>query len=189
MRGSQINFWQNCGLVCQALIWKKLKSKDKFLCQIAVAVVQSLKSNSLWPHGLQHAKLPLPSQSPRVCSNSWPLSQWCYSIISSSVAHFSSCPQSFPASGSFPMSWLFASGGQSTGPLASVLVLPMNIQGWFPLGLTGLISLLSKGHSKEFFSSTIQKHQFFSTQPSFTVQLSHPYMTTGKTQFWLYGSL
>ena len=137
-------------------------------------------SNSLWPHGLQHARLPLPSQSPGVCSNSWPLSRWCYPTISSSVARFSSCPQSFPASGSFPMSWLFASGGQRIGPLASVSVLPMNIQGWFPLGLTGLISLLSKGLSR-FSSSTIQKHQFFSAQPSFTVQLSHPYMTTGKT--------
>ena len=139
-------------------------------------------SDSLWPHGLQHARFPLPSQSPGVCLNSWPLSRWCYSPISSSVAHFSSCPQSFPASGSFPMSCLFASGGQSIGPLASVSVLTMNIQGWFPWGLTGLISSLSKGLSRV-FSSTIQKHQFFSTQPSFTVQLSHPYRTTGKKSF------
>ena len=98
-------------------------------------------SNSLWPHGLQHARLPLPSLFPEVCSNSCPLSRWCHPTISSSVVPFS-CLQSSPASGSFPMSWLFASGGQSIGSSASVL--PMNIQGWFPLGLTGLISLLSR---------------------------------------------
>ena len=136
---------------------------------------------------LQHARLPLPSQSPGVCSNSWPLSRWCYSPISSSVAH-SSCPQSFPASGSFPMSCLFASGGQSTGPLASVSVLPMNIQGWFPWGLTGLLSLLSKGLSRV-FSSTIQKHQFF----SFSLLLqSNSHIHTWlleKKQFWLYRPL
>ena len=166
MRGSQINFWQNCGLLCQALIWKKLKSKDKFLCQIAVAVVQSLKSNSLWPHGLQHARLPRPSPSPWVCSNSRPLSWWCHPTISSSVAHFSSCPLSFPASGSFQISWFFTSGGQSIGASASASVLPMKIQVWFPLGLTGLISLQSKGFSRVFFSTTVQKHQFFSTQLS-----------------------
>ena len=91
-------------------------------------------SNSLWPHGLQHAKLPLPSQSPRVCSNSWPLSQWCYSIISSSVVPFSFCLQFVPASRSFKMSQFFTSGGQSIGVSASASVLPMNIQDWFPLG-------------------------------------------------------
>ena len=103
-------------------------------------------SNSLQPHGLQHARLPCPSLSPRVCSNSCPLSHWCHPAISSSVTSFSSCPQSFPASGSFPMSWLFTSGGQING--ATVSVLPMNIQGWFPLGLIGLISLLP-GDSEE----------------------------------------
>ena len=98
-------------------------------------------------------------------SNSCPLSQWCHPTMSSSVVPFS-CPQSFPASGSFPMSQLFTSGGQSIGASASASVLPMNIQGWFPLGLTGLISLLSKGLSRIFSSTTVRKHQFFSTQPS-----------------------
>ena len=97
-------------------------------------------SNSLWPHGLQHARFPCPSLSPRVCSNSCPLSRWCHPTISSSVAPFSSCPQSFPASGSFPVSQFFTSSGQSIGASASAAVLPMNIQGRFPLGLTGLIS-------------------------------------------------
>ena len=116
------------------------------------------------PHGLQHARLPCPSPSPRVCSISCPLSRWCYPTISSFVVPFSSCLQSFPASGSFPMSWLFPSDGQSIG--ASVLVPPMNIQDWVPLGLTGLVSLLSKGLSRVFSSTTVQKHQFFSMQPS-----------------------
>ena len=102
--------------------------------------------------------------SSRVCSNSCPLSRWCHPTISSSVVPFSSCPQSFPASGSFPMSQLFLSGGQSIGASASVL--PMNIQGWFHSGLPGLISLLSKGLSRVFSSTTIWKHHFFSTQPS-----------------------
>ena len=117
-----------------------------------------------WPHGLQHTRLLCPLLSPRVCSNSCPLSQWCHPTISSSVVPFSSCPLSFPASGSFPMSQLFTSGGQSIR--ASAPVHPVNIQGWFPLGLTGLISLLSKGLSGVFSSTTVQKHQFFSTQPS-----------------------
>ena len=126
-------------------------------------------SDSLRSHGLQHTRLPCLSLFPRVCPNSCPLSRWCHPNISSSVAHFSfcprfsSCPQSFPESGSFPMSRLFTSGGQSIGASASVL--PMNIQGWFPLGLTGLISLCSKGLSRV-FSNTIQKHQFFGTQRS-----------------------
>ena len=129
-------------------------------------------SDSLQPHEPHHARLPCPSLSPWVCSNSCPVSQWCHPTISSSVATFSSCLQSFPASGSFPMSQFFASGDQSIGASASTLVLPMNIQGWFPLGLT---SLLSKGFS----STTARKHEFFGSQPSF--QLSHPYMTTRKT--------
>ena len=102
---------------------------------------RSVMSNSLWSHGLQHARLPCPSPSPGACSNSCPLNQWYHPTISSSVIPFSSWPQSFPASGSFPMSQLFTSGGQSIG--ASTSVLPMNIQDWFPLGLTGLISLQS----------------------------------------------
>jgi len=101
-------------------------------------------SDSLWPHRLQHARLPCPSLFLGVCSSSYPLSQWCHPNISSSVAPFSSCPQSFPESESFPKSWLFVSGGQSIEASASALVLPMNIQDWLPLGLTGLISLLSK---------------------------------------------
>ena len=97
----------------------------------------------------------------QVCSNSCPLSHWCHPTTSSSVSPFSSCPQSFPASGSFPMSQLFTSGGQSIGVLVSTSVLPRNIQGWFPLGLTGMISLLSKGLSRFFLSTTVWKHQFF----------------------------
>ena len=123
----------------------------------------SVVFDSLQPHGLQHARLPCPSPSPRVCANSSPLGQWCYPTISSFITPFS-CPQYFPASGSFPMSRLFASSGQSIE--TSAIVLPMNIQGWFTLGLTDLISLQFKGHSRVFSSTTIQKHKFFSTQPS-----------------------
>ena len=118
------------------------------------------------PHGLQHSRLPCPSLFPRVCSNSCPLSQWCHPTISSSVAPFCSCPQSFPASGSFLMIWLFTSGGQSIRASVSASVLPMSIQGWFSLGLTGLISLLSKGFSKVFSSTIVLKNQFFGAQPS-----------------------
>ena len=107
-------------------------------------------SHSLWHHGLQHSRLSCPSLSPRVYSGSCPLSWWCYLTISSSVVLFSSCPQSLPASGSFPVSQLFASGGQRIGASASASVLPTNIQDWFPLGLTCLISLQSKGHSRVF---------------------------------------
>ena len=128
--------------------------------------IQSVVSHRLRPHRLQHARLPCPSLSPRVCSNSCPLSQWCHPTISSSVIAFSSCLQCFPASGSFPVSRLFSSGGHSTGASASASVLPMNIEHWFPLGLTGLISLQSKGLSKVFSSSTVQKHQLFVVQPS-----------------------
>ena len=109
---------------------------------------QPVMSNSLWPHGLQHARLPCPSTTPRACWNSCPSSWWCHPTTSSSVTLFSSCPQSLPASEFFPMSWPFASGSQSIGASASASVLPMNIQGWFPLGLTGLTCLLSKGFSK-----------------------------------------
>ena len=124
----------------------------------------SIVSDSFRPHGLQHARLPCPIPSPRVC-NSCPLSQWCHPTISFSVTLFSHCPQSFPASGSFPMSQFFISGGQSIRVSASTSVLPMNIQCWYPLGLTGLISLLSKGLLRV-FSITVWKHQFFSAQPS-----------------------
>ena len=118
-----------------------------------------------WPHGLQHARLPCPSPSSRVCSNSCPMSQWCHPTISSSFASFS-CLQSFPASGSFLVSWLFTSGGQSTRASASTSVLPMHIQGWFPLGFTGLISSQSKGLSSVFSNTTVGKPWFFGTQPS-----------------------
>ena len=121
-------------------------------------------SDSLRPYGLQHTRLPCPSPSPRACSNSCALSQWCHPTISSSVFPFSSCLLSFPASGSFPMSQLFVSGGQSIGASASVL--PMIIQGWFPLGLTGMISLEATGLSRSFSSTAVWKHQFFSAQPS-----------------------
>ena len=119
----------------------------------------SVVSDSLQPHGLQHARLPRPSPSSRACSNSCPLSWWCHPTISSSVVPFSSCLQSFPASGPFPMSWLFSSGDQSVGASASVL--PMNIQDWFPLGLTGLVSWQSKGLSRVFSNTTVQKNRFF----------------------------
>ena len=123
-------------------------------------------SDSLWPHGLQHARLPCPSPTSRACSNSCPLSQWCYPTISSSVVPFSSCLQSCLASGYFQMSQFFTSGGQSIGALASASVLPMNIQNWFPLGLTGLIFLQSRGLSRVFSNTTVRQHQFFSAQLS-----------------------
>ena len=130
----------------------------------------SVVSDSLWPHGLQHSRLPCPSPTPRACSNSCPLSCWCHPTISSSVIPFSSCLQSFPSSGSFPMSQFFTSGGQNIGASASASVLPMNIQDWFSWGLTGLISLQSKGSK----ALTLWCLAFF------MVQLSHPYMTIGK---------
>ena len=118
-------------------------------------------SYSLWPHGLQHDKLPCPSPTPRTCSNSYSLSWWCHPTIS--FCHpLLSCLKSFPASGSFQMSQFFASGGQSIGASVLASVLPMNTEDWFSLGLTGLISLLSKGLSRVFSNTTVQKHQFFS---------------------------
>ena len=116
---------------------------------------------TLQPHGLQHARLPCPSLFPGVCSNPCPLSQWCYPTILPSVTRFSSCLLSFPLSGSFPVRQFFASGGQSTGAYTSASVLPVNILGWFSLGLTDFISLQSYGLSRVFSSTTIQKHQFF----------------------------
>ena len=136
--------------------------------------------NSLVSHGLQHASLPCPSLSPRICSNSCPLSWWCHSTISSSVNPFSSWSQSFPASGSFPMSQLFSSAGQHIEASASASVIPMDIKEWFPLGLTCLIALKSKGLSRVFSSTTIWKHQFFGVQPSLC-QLTSLWVTIGKT--------
>ena len=131
----------------------------------------SVASNSLWPYGMQHGRLPCPSPTPGVYPNSCPLSQWCHPNVSSSVVPFSSCPQSFPASGSFPMSQFFTSSHPilylwSIGVSASPSILPMNIQDWFPLGWTGWISLLFKGLSRVFFNIIVQKHQFFSAQIS-----------------------
>ena len=122
----------------------------------SVQFSHSVVFDSLWPHGLQHTRPPCPSPTPGVFSNSCPLSWWCHTTISSSVIPFSSCLQSFPASGSFPMSQFFASGGQSIGGSASASVLPMNIQDWFPLGWTGWISLVSKGLSRVFSNTTVQ---------------------------------
>ena len=127
--------------------WSRISSVILSAWLSALLFSHSILSNSLWPHGLQHANLLCPSLPPRVCSNLCPLSWWCHPTVSSSVAPFSSCPQSFPASESFPLSRLL-SGDQSIGSSASVL--PVNIQGWFPLGLTSLFSLLSKGLSRDF---------------------------------------
>ena len=132
----------------------------------SVQFSHSVMSDSLQPHELQHARPPYPSPTPRVHSNSRPSSQWCQPAILSSVIPFSSCPQSLPASGSFPMSQLFASGDQFIGALASASVLPVNIQDWFSLQLTGLISLQSKGLSRVFSKTAIQKHYFFSARLS-----------------------
>ena len=126
----------------------------------SVQFSHSIMSSSLWRHGLQHARLPCPSSTPSACSNSCLLSRWCHPTISSSFVPFSSYLRSFPASRSFPMSLFFASGGQSTGVSASASILPMNIQ-WFPLRWTGWISLQSKGLSRVFSNTTVQKHQFF----------------------------
>ena len=132
----------------------------------SVQFSHSVVSDSLWPHGLQHTRPPCPSPTPAVYPNSCPLSWWCHPTISSSIVSFSSCPQSFPASGSFQMSQLFTSGGQSIRPSASTPVLPMNTQDWFPLRWTGWIPLQSKGLSRVFSNTTVQKHQFFCAQLS-----------------------
>ena len=135
---------------------------------------RSVVSDSLQPQGLQHTMF--------LCSLPFPgASRWCHLIISSSAIPFSSCLQSFPELGSFPMSRFFISGGQSIEASASASVLPVNIQGWFPLGLTGLISLQSKGLSRVFSNTSVRRHQFFGAQPFFIVQLSHRHMTTRKT--------
>ena len=132
----------------------------------SVQFSRSVVSDSLWPHELQHARPPCPSLTPGVHSDSCPSSWWCHTAISSSVVPFSSCPQSLPASGSFPMSQLFTSGGQSIGVSALASGLPKNTQDWSPLGWTGWISLQSKGLSRVFSNITVQKHQLFDTQLS-----------------------
>ena len=143
-------------------IKKQLPGRRGSVVQFSHSVV----SNSLWPHGPQHARPPCPSPTSGVYSNSCPLSQWCHPTISSSVIPFSSQLQSFPASGSFPISQFFTSGGQSIGVSASASVLPMNIQDWSPLGWTGWMSFQSKGLSRVFSNTTVQKHQFFHAQLS-----------------------
>ena len=178
-------YWQklrnmrlNCGAFC-APRPKEMFLKWAFVQGCILAVMhkalhwlhsvqfsRSVMSDSLWPHGLHHARLPCPSPTPRACSNSCPLSQWCHPTISSTVIPFFSCLQSFPASGPFPMSQFFTSGSQSIEVSALASVLPINSQDWFPLGLTGWISLQSKGFSRVFSNTVIQKHQFFSAQLS-----------------------
>ena len=141
-------------------------SWDQFNGFSSVQFTHSVMSDSLRTHGLQHARPPCPLPTPRVYPNPCPLSGWCHPAISSSVIPFSSCLQFFPASGSFPMSQFFASGGQSIAVSASASVLPMNNQDLFPLGWTGWVSLLSKGPSRVFSNTTVQKHQFFRVQLS-----------------------
>ena len=150
---------QLCLHIRQESVWSYEVKLGLSLLLLSYSVV----SDYLRPHELQYTRVPCPSLPPRACSNSCPLSRWCHPTIPSSVIPVSSCPQSFPASGSFPVSQLFTSGGQSIGASASVSVLPVIIQGCFPLGLTGLISLQSKGLSRVFSSTTVQKHQFFGT--------------------------
>ena len=145
--------------------------------------------DSLWSHGLQHTRIPCPSPTPGACSNSFPLSRWCHPTISSSVIPFSSHLQSFPASLSFPRSQFFASGGQSIGVSISTSVLPKNIHNCFPLGWTGLITLQSRGFSRVFYNTTVQKHQFFSTQLSlWSSTYIHTWLLE-KLFLWLDGSL
>ena len=157
------------GIIC----WHKnpvRQANMTFFCCLhssyPVQFSHSVMSDSLQLHGLQHAKPPCPSSTPRVYSNSCSLSQWCHPPISTSVLPSSFCPQSFPTSRFLPVSWLFTSGGWSVQASASASVLPMNLQGWFPLGLTGLISLLFKGLSRVFSSTTVWNHQFFGAQSS-----------------------
>ena len=146
----------------------------------AIQLSCSVVSNSLRHHGLQHARHPCPSPTPRVYSNLCPSGRWCHPTISSSVIPVSSCLQSFPASGSFQISQFFTSGGQRSGVSASASVLPMNTQDWSPLRWNVWIFLQSRGLSGVFSNTTVQKHQFFIAQLSL-VQLSHPYITPGKT--------
>ena len=153
---------------CPSQWWQPVTSAGHYCC---CSVAKSCLT--LQPHGLQHARPPCLSPSLWVCPSSCPLNGWCHPTISSSVTLVFFCLQSFPASGSFPMIQLFAWGGWSIGASALASVLPASIQGWFPLGLTGLISLFSKGLSRTFSSTTVQKHQFLLRSAFFLVQLSH----------------
>ena len=154
----------HCSLVLYFLCF--IKSCVLWYLFMQVQFSRYVMSDSLWPHELKHTKPPCPSPTPRVHPNSCASSRWCHPAISFSVIPFSSCPKSLPASESFPMSQLFACGGQSIGVSASASVLPMNTQDWSPLGWTGWISLQSKGLARVFSSTTVQKHQFFSAQLS-----------------------
>ena len=157
-----------------ALLW--------WVGQCSVQFSHSVVSDSLWSHDCSTPGFPVHHQLLGAYSNSHPSSQWCHPTISPSVIPFSSCLRSFPASGSFSMSWLFASGGQRIGASSSASALPTNIQGWFPLGLTVLISFCPRDFLRVFSNTTVQKHQLLDTQPSIkNVQLSHPYMTAVKT--------
>ena len=163
--------WQNNILMLQRDVLYLIDTYSNRLVQNSVQFSRSVTSSSLWTHGslrphrLQRARPPCPSPTAGACSNSCAWSRWCHPTISSSVIPFSSCPQSFPASGSFPMSQFFASSGQSIRASASASVLPMHIQDWFPLGWTGWISLQSKGLSRAFSNTTVQ-NQFFGAQLS-----------------------
>ena len=152
----------------------KLKTKINKRDLSSVQFIRSVESNSLQPHELQHTRPPCPSPTPGVHSDSHPSSQWCHPAISSFVVPFSSCPQSFSASESFPMGQLFAWSGQSTGVSASASFLPKKSQGWSPSEWTGWISLQSKGLSRVFSNTTVQKHQFFGAQPSSQSRPSNP---------------
>ena len=161
-----LHCWWECKFV-QSLCKTVLEVSQKDINRVAITSVQfshTVVSDSLWPHRPQHARPPCPSPTPGVYSNSYPLSRWCHPTISSSVIPLSSCLQSFPTSRSFQMSQFLASGRQSIGVSAATSVLPMNIQDWYPLEWTGWISLLSKGLSRVFSNTTVQKHQFFGPQ-------------------------
>ena len=172
--------------------WSILKSNWLYSLNLKMEIYCccSVSPSCLTPWTAAH-RLPFPSPTPRVCSNSCPLSWWCHPTTSSSIIPFSSCLQFFSASGSFPMSQLFASGGQIIGASASASFLPMNIQDWFPLGLTSLSFLQSKGLSRSFLQPHSLKASIFWCSAFFMVQLLHPYMTTGKTialTIWIFVS-
>ena len=169
------NYWKVLNEGSWKLFWG-VRISSISLRFSSVQFTHSVVSDFLRPHELQHTRTPCPSTTPRVYPNSCPLSRWCYPTILSSVIPFSSCLQSFPASGSFQMSQLFVSSGQSTGVSASASVLPMNTQDWYPLGWTGWISLQSKGLSRGFSSTTVQKHSSalnFLHSPSLTFIHDH----------------
>ena len=149
----------------------------------------TIMSEFLRHHGLKHTRPLCPSSSPAVCPNSCALYRWCHPAISSSNALYTFCPQSFPASGTFPMSQLFTSVDQNNGALALASVLPINIQGWFPLRLTGLISLLPEGLSGAFSSTTVQRHQLLGILPTLQSSSHNHTWPLGRPEPWLYGPL